>query len=540
MNAGHSHNRLASAQQSHTNAHQAKICSASPITVTINGQRHEVSDDDHDRQLNLDEIHPEPLDISISMGQMTSKQPARCSLLNTIAQNQFYQLDEASLLHQIKDAFPSELARLKSVVAAEQGSPIEASQNGADRRLSPSNELYGQDYDEVNRTLVGLLALRWICNDQYERFTAGQTQHLRLRRDSWEWLRNLFRKNLRTNDDLLLLVISMVINDVGKDPQLADDYFERTKRQLQQRNHDSLLYEAAQAGMIPCLDMLSKEQQSDLLLGLELGSELNAGQLAQAESVPVNLEFLQSMKGHEHAFEMKFLEQILDVAGALGHLDPFGAKNLIEPVFEAFQTVHEVSVKIIAGELSYRQGYDEVLKKRGRLLSGAGFRRLSVSDKEERALLRLLTMGRTTDIDQAELFSRAFQGLDPRHKQWLIKGLNIDGNPNETAVLPYYMPAVLSEVLKSTKDASDEDRQKALTSIMKYLAKVLDKSSKVQDEVLPEEARGPIPGIVIEHNMMKAREVISSENFLSNPEQLDELEIPQGQQLQRRRTSHSL
>ena len=276
-------------------------------------------------------------------------------------------------------------------------------------------------------------------------------------------------------------------------------------------------------------------------LGLiELGSELNAGQLAQAESVPINLEFLQSMRGREHAFEMKFLEQILDVAGALGHLDPWGAKNLIEPVFEAFQTVHEVSVKIIAGELGYREGYDEVLKKRGRLLSGIGFRRLSVSDKEERALLRLLTMGRTTDIDQAELFSQAFHGLDQRHKQWLITGLNIDGNPDETAVLPYYMPAVLSDVLKSTQDSSDEDRQKALTSLMKYLAKVLETSSKVKDEAPPSEDRESIPGIVIEHNMMKAREVISSENFVSNPDKLDELEIPQGQMLQRRRTSHSL
>jgi hypothetical protein len=474
------------------------------------------------------------------MGQNMSKRGSRCALLDTIARHQFYHIDEVALLHQIKDAFPSELERLRSVTAAEKGSPVDPTRNLADNLRSPSVILYGSNFDEVNRTLIGVLALRWIWNDEYEHFTHGQTPHLQLRRQSWAWLRNLFRKNLRSNDDLLLLVISMVINDVGKDPNLADDYFEQTRHQLRDSNHDSILYEAAQAGMIPCLDMLSPDQRSDLLLGLELGSELNAGQLAQAESVPINLEFLQSMKGREHAFEMKFLEQILDVAGALGHLDPSGAKNLIEPVFEAFQTVHEVSLKIIAGELGYREGYDEVLKRRGTLLSGIGFRRLSVSDKEERALLRLLTMGRTTDIDQAELFTEAFNGLDPTHKEWLITGLNIDGNPNETAVLPYYMPAILSEVLKSTKGASEEDRRKALTSIMKYLAKVLDNSSKVKDEELPDGSKGSIPGIVIEHNMMKAREVISSESFLSNPEKLDELEIPQGQQLQRRRTSHSL
>lgn len=470
---------------------------------------------------------------------MASKRAADCSLLDTIATGKFYDIDESALLHQIKDAFPTELARLRSVAAAERGSPIRLVIDQTERRRSPSEQLFDQDYDEINRTLVGVLSLRWIHNGNYERFTTNQTPHLRLRRKSFDWLRDQFMKNLRTTQDLLLLVISMVINDLGKDPTLARDLYEKTKER-NDSNHDSVLYAAAEAGMIPCLRMLTEEQKSDLLLGLELGSELNAGQLAQAESVPINLEFLTAMKGREHAFEMKFLEQILDVAGALGHLDWSGAKNLIEPVFEAFQTVHEVSVQIIAGEKSCREGYDEVLRKRRNLLSGIGFRRLSVSDKEERALLRLLTMGRTVDIEQAELFSRAFTALDPIHKQWLITGLNIDGNPNETAVLPYYMPAILSEVLATTKNASEEDRQKALTSIMKYLAKVLDNSSKSNNENSSGEGSSSTPGIVIEHNMMKAREVISSSTFLSHPEKLDELEIPQGQQLQRRRTSHSL
>ena len=264
----------------------------SSFTVTISGHRHDEPDTDHDQQLVVDELHHASLDSDTSMGQMTSKHSARCSLLNSIAQNQFFQLDQTILLHQIKDAFPSELARLKSVVAAEKGLPIELARDPADRQLSPSEELYGQNFDEINRTLVGVLALRWIWNDEFTRFTSSQTEHLRLQRESWEWLRNLFTKNLRTNDDLLLLVISMMINDVGKDPNLADDYHERTKHQLREGNHDSLLHEAVQAGMIPCLEMLNEEQKSDLLLGLELGSELNAGQLAQAESVPVNLEFL--------------------------------------------------------------------------------------------------------------------------------------------------------------------------------------------------------------------------------------------------------
>ncbi|RMZ79503.1 hypothetical protein DV737_g3362, partial [Chaetothyriales sp. CBS 132003] len=338
----------------------------------------------------------------------------------------------------------------------------------------------------------------------------------------------------------------MIINDMGKDPALAADYLKLTGDELPDQNHDALLYEAAKAGLVPCLGLLSEQQKSDLLLGLELGSELNAGQLAQAESVPISLEFLQSMKGREHAFEMKFMEQILDVSGALGHKYPYGAKNLIQPVFEAFQTVHEVSRRIISGELDLRQGYDEVLKKRGLLLETIGFRRLSVSDNEQRALLRLLTMGRTADVQQAELFQQAFQDLDRENKDQLIMGLNIDGNANEKAVLPYYMPAVLSDVLETTKDSTEEEKRRALTSVMRYLARVLSSSSVMsprsltldqvpEDQIMPE-----VPGIVIEHNMLKAREVLGDPDFKRNPEKLDELDLPPPQELIRRRTSQSI
>ena len=498
---------------------------------------------------------------SIDMGQMTSHILGHHhKLCNTIKSGHFWAVDEFTLLDQIKDCFPEELDRLKAAPASEK-IPTDA-YNGP-QQLTPSMILFDDNFDEINRTLVGILALRWIHNNEYDKFTSNQLPKLRLKRSSFAWLRHHFQTHLHTTDDLLMLVISMIINDVGKDSSLEREYHALTQHHIPDQNHDSILYEAAKAGMIPSLNLLSSHQRSDLLLGLELGSELNAGQLAQAESVPINLEFLQQMKGREHAFEMKFMEQILDVAGALGHFDSSGAKNMIEPVFEAFQTVHEVSIKIIEGRLDLRQGYDEVLKKRGALLNNIGFRRLSTSNKEERALLRLLTMGRTVDVEQAELFSKAFHALESKWKDALVRGLNIDGNVNETAVLPYYMPAIISEVLTTTKDQSEEGRQRALMSLMRYLAKVLDSSSvagiAMEDGTMEGEGSvgsvgdgggsesgvgvgvaGPVPGIVIEHNMMKAREVIGSKTFPLNPDKLDELDIPAGQLLQRRRTSHSL
>ena len=471
---------------------------------------------------------------------MSTQSPPPCALQETIYAGEFFSLDEETLLFQIKSAFEPEFDRLKSARAVEGTDQQRATANGWTDHQTPSQILFGGDYDEVNRTLVGILALRWIINRDYNRFTQPQQPEIRLTEESFEWLHDLYSDGTEDVDDLFALVLSMVINDLGKDPNLEEDYYFETGRRLPDQNHDSLLLEAAKAGMVPALDYLSPEKREEVMLGLELGSELNAGQLAQAESVPVNLEGLLNMRGHEHAFELKFMEQILDVAGALGHLDSTGSKNFIEPVFQAFKTVHEVSLDIIAGNSNPRQGYDKVLTKRGNMLSIKGFRRLSVSEPQERALLRLLTMGRTADKEQAELFTSAFHALDWESKEHLVTGLNVDGNVNETAVLPYYMPAIISTTLENTKSSDEESRRRALTSLMRYLARVLFSAGHDLYD-LPEGSvfSEAVPGIVIERNMTKAQDMINSPLFRENPDVLDGLPIPEGQILQRRRTSQS-
>jgi hypothetical protein len=474
---------------------------------------------------------------------MTTQNPPKSSLQETIEQGYFWEVDDATLLWLVHDAFPAELQRLKSAEAAErQSPPKENGVNGLASLPTPSEILYQENFDEVNRTLVGVLALRWIHNDQYDTFTRCQPESVRLQRDSFEWLQELFRRGIRNDRDLFPLVLSMVINDLGKDPNLEEDLYGVKGPSVQGMNHDLILLEAVEMGMVPCLDLLDDTQRWDVMLGLELGSELNAGQLAQAENVPINLEGLIRMRGHEHAFDLKFMEQILDVAGSAGHGDATCAKKLIEPVFQSFKVVHEVALEIIAEKSTLRDGYDKVLTKRGVMLHDEKQweRRLSVHDDSERALLRLLTMGRTADKDQAELFYSAFHDLKHEDMQHLVEGLNIDGNEGEMAVIPYYMPAMLSEVLENTKDESLSNRRDALQSLMRYLGRVLHEESH-HGPVITEDIGTTIrPGIVIERNVLRARATINSLDFKNDPTVLDNLEVPKGQIVQRRRTSQSM
>lgn len=462
-----------------------------------------------------------------SLGSMTSSTEGS-SLWEIIKEGLFYSLSDEAILRLIKDAFEPELERLKNAYSMQEpGSPTHRTSPDSDSKQYPSQILYGKIYDEINRTSVGILALRWLMNDDYDTFVRGQPLEVRLQRDSFDWLRKLFTTGLQTPDDLFALVTATITNDLGKDSNLERDVLKLTGQS--EMNHDMVLLEAAKAGMVPSLERLDQPYKDDLMLGLELGSELNAGQLAQAENVIGSLEGLLAMRGHERAFELKFMEQLLDVAGAAGHSDPSCAKRMIEPVFQGFKTVYKVALDIISGRSSLRQGYDTVLKRRGSMLQHTGFRMLSVDVPEERALLRLLTMGRTANYTQAELFYDTFHSLPASIRQELVDGLNVDGHKDGTAVLPYYMPAMLSEGLENVRNSSDKLKKDALSSLMRFLARVLE-GTKPQPGV---------DGVVIERNLMYAQSTIASAEFRDDPRVLDKLEIPKGEVLRRRRTSAS-
>jgi hypothetical protein len=309
----------------------------------------------------------------------------------------------------------------------------------------------------------------------------------------------------------------MMINDLGKDPLLASEVAAITKQPLLASNHDALVYAAAKAGMVPCIKKLGAPHKEDIMLGLQCGTGLNVAQLAQAESVPGSLQDVLILKGHPKAFDIKFMEVLLDVAGAAGHVECQGAEPMSEAVFQGFMTSREALLEIIDGRSSLRAGYDSVLRTRGKVLERAGYRTLSINDRKERALLRLLTMGRTTETEQAQWFAQAFGDLPESIKSDLVDGLSVDGYQDGEAILPYYMPALFSEALKTTTDQSVQNKQRVLGSLMRFLARVYGGSMPAPGQ----------PGTVVERNLIFAKECIRSEAFKVDPTVLDALPIPE-------------
>ena len=440
---------------------------------------------------------------------------AESPLYESIRNKSFWNMPDEDLLELIRDQFPGELTRLKNAYSLKP--------TGIPRPDTPSisQRLYGENFDEVNRTLVGVLALRWLWHGKYDVFVGTQPEAIRLKHDSFEWLRTNFKAGLESDEDVYALVVTMIINDLGKDPLLAEDYAEKKDMDISKVNHDMILSLAMEAGLVPALDRIEEHHRQDIIKGIKLGSDFNFGQLAQAENAPASLAGLLGMSDSSRAFEVRFMEQILDLAGASGHEDWTCARKMIEPIFQSYKNVFAVATAIISGDGDLRKGYDVILARKLDLLHRSGYDKdFDVTKPDERAMMRLFCLGNTNNPQNAELYFTAFNsGISRRTRQTLIDGLNTDGSVEKPAVQNTYAPAMFTKATGNTPTGSREEKIKAISAVMTYLAKCFI-VTKDQHKKLPEGVT------VIERDLRSVLEVVESEEFKKDPSCLDREKAP--------------
>lgn len=309
----------------------------------------------------------------------------------------------------------------------------------------------------------------------------------------------------------------MVINDLGKDPQLAVDYKSKTGNDISGLNHDIILLKAVEAGLVDCLDRLPAIHKSNIVRGLKLGAEFNFGQLAQAENVPASLAGLLDIKKDDAMFSFRFMEQILDISGAAGHSDWTCAKKMIEPICHAYHNSYDAATGIISGEVGLRDGYDLILVRRGELLQAQGFQKLDVKESQDRALMRLLCMGGVIDLATANIYDKAWLSIHESTRSGLIESLSLDGEVGNPAVQATYFPALLSKALDSACAKNEDGKVRTLRSCFRYLQRVL----KIHESI----NIGKIT--VVERDLQHiVNDVITSPGFQEDPDILDNVQIP--------------
>jgi hypothetical protein len=432
----------------------------------------------------------------------------------------FFQLSDEDILLLFRDAFEPELHRLwvaSPTLEAASSTPL--GDLGPNHDQTPSRFMYGKDFAEVNRSLLGVLALKWIVIRDYERLTRYQNADLKLRRKSFDALREYVLSYLRSSEELYALLVATFANDLGKDVTMLHEVQKYLPPNGQKVNHDEVIYLAAVNHVIEIIDEFpeSNPERESLILGLRLGAKLNVSQFAQAENVPGSLSSVMVMQGRPEAFDLKYLEIIFDVAGAQGHNDARCALNLIEPVWSSYYNARDILLEIVRNKVSLRGGYDAMLEQRNRMLVDSGWQSLDITDPTQRALLRLLSMGRVTESTLADHFQEAMNGLQAAVRTDLVNGLMVDGIEDGCAVIPYYAPSLFANALKATQNSTAPQQVAALQAIFRLLARAYQGSK-------PEPERKA--GRIVECYLDFARDTILGEEFAANPEVLDRVPIP--------------
>jgi hypothetical protein len=437
------------------------------------------------------------------------------SLIASITTGEFENITDIDAVQLFAAAFAAELTRLKSASATvESGSTLPPGSLGS-QGDTPSRFILKDDFPEVNRTLISMLAVKWLLQDDYVSFTNGQKTDGKLSAESFQRLRGLLLARLPNADDLYAFLVLMVVDDIGKDPLLLDEAATTTGTDTM--NHSEAVFAAAKLGLIPALETLPTSSQDDVLRALDVGARLNIPQLAQAETAPAALNCLSEMHGRARFWDMRVMATFLDVAGAAAHANARGCIVMTESVFQAYMTTINILEDLVCDRLdSPRACYDRILQARAEVLVQGGFAALSTATGDGRAFLRLLCMARVVAKEQAGLFAQAFSDLPPAMKQNLVNGLNVDGVSDGVAIVPYYAPGLLAETLRNTADKTDASLVRAISAFMRFLARVFDGSRSQPGE----------PGAVAERDLSFAQATIKGVDFRANPDVLDKVGLP--------------
>ncbi|KAB8224199.1 hypothetical protein BDV33DRAFT_227522 [Aspergillus novoparasiticus] len=416
------------------------------------------------------------------------------SLVDIVNKNKFTTKSDDEVLELFKNAFKTELNHLKNASPTVESGATEPG-NG-----TPSEKVFGEDFHEVNRTLTSMLAIKWVLAGDYETFTSGQ-HNGKLEEKSFVKLQEFFRDRLPTPEDVYALIVALMIDDIGKDKALAESV------EIPEQNHGEVLLKAVEKGLVPALETITDQaKKHNIIQSLTIGSKLDISQIVQGETVPHSMLALNDSRNLHDAFNIKAMVTLLDVGGAAAHCDPRGCIVMTQPIFDHYMKAIELLDEYRRMENpGWPECYNKYLAYRADILKDGGFALLSTEDLEKRALLRLLCMGRVETKAKAEQFQKAFSDLPSSTKTALVEGMSVNGIDDGTAILPYYAPGILSEVLR---DVPDERTVPYLAAFLKFLTGVYEGSKPEPGE----------PGALKERDLAPMQGLVKSPGFKKNPE----------------------
>lgn len=295
--------------------------------------------------------------------------------------------------------------------------------------------LFGGAHTEFDRTAVGMLALRWLLDDDYEAFVACQSGPARLTREGFNEMRAFATRVCGNAEAVRAMYVYMVVNDLGKIKAVVETLRERSG--VQDVDHDNLLLALLEENpeVSPSFANLSDEYQSLILEGLR--AKWNGSQGIQAEDVAASWSGVADLS--PKALDFYLLHLVCDVAGAAGHVKQNGSGVMNGPCWLGFKLLIQ-ALELFKKGASPVQVRAEYLRLRGDLLGS------DTSSPEGLALTVIGCQLRAFDRESGKWIKAAFHSLAEAERAILVECMGRDGLSN-LGYLLYYSPALLANLI---------------------------------------------------------------------------------------------
>lgn len=300
-----------------------------------------------------------------------------------------------------------------------------------------SERLFGKAHAEFDRTVAGVLVLKWFMSGNYDQLVSVQKPEVRLSRQRFDEIAAYIKKVVHNKESLNAMIISMVINDLGKVTQFAVKAKKETG--VESVDHDIVLLAALNKdkAVSSSFSSLSKHYKAVMMKGLE--AKFNLGQFVQSENVAASLEGMKSLVGDQESADFFLVHALIDIGGVAGAKTQDGSMLLTEPLATSFFTGIEALRGFGQGKSS-EQVYEDFIEFKGRMFS------LNSKDRLQRTAIRLATMLGLTNSRDAHRVVEALEALPRNTLAILQKEMSLSGVDDGTAILIYYAPAIVSNV----------------------------------------------------------------------------------------------
>jgi hypothetical protein len=349
--------------------------------------------------------------------------------------------------------YPELILLTGSANATPEATVIPSSESSIGQVLFPG--LTKEGLIEFDRTVLGLLALHWVLENDFDSFTSCQKGKDKLSPEQFEILRNFTRGVLSSKERVEAMETYLVINDLGKLESIVKMMEQKTG--FSSVDHDLILAKALQEcpEVSPSFQRLSGDLQQEILQAII--SAFNLGQFVQGENVAASLFALNGME--YKSYLLFAVHSLFDTAGAAGHAVQNGSIIFNEPTVANYLLAIDVIEEVAycrKGQISnaYAIYLDKRLMKFGinnSFQSRENWRKLQ-------AITRLCCQMRINDSSGARTLLEVFDGLPRNTQAILINELNRTGIDDGWAILIYYAPSMMLNLMQSLKEQPYQQR----------------------------------------------------------------------------------